>query len=206
MCELLELCVPLCVCMIRTCQFGLMGLACIFDMIDKCCIKPCCPNCCREKKKAISQEDVRDDMVDGAWGEPDSQPKPQSNSLLVPPSIDESSRENKPNMDVGWNDSPRQQEQNQMISGWDSTTLNLEQPCSNERISPSNSTATDLVAPTAPLVSENTSLHQTNASETDILVVHAPNIQSSVNYTPESFRPLTPPPTYEESQSHGIDS
>jgi len=67
--------------MIRTCQFGLLGLACIFDMIDNCCIKPCCPNCCREKKKAISQEDVRDDMVDGAWGEPDYQPKPQSNSL-----------------------------------------------------------------------------------------------------------------------------
>ena len=59
MCELLELCVPLCICMLRTFQFGLLGIGCIFHAIDECCIKPCCPNCCREKKKAISQEDVR---------------------------------------------------------------------------------------------------------------------------------------------------
>ena len=59
MCELLELCVPLCICMLRSLQFGLLGIGCIFHSIDECCIKPCCPNCCREKKKAISQEDVR---------------------------------------------------------------------------------------------------------------------------------------------------
>ena len=60
MCELLEVCVPICICMFRSCQFGLMGLMCIIQCFHECC-KGCCPECCEchEKQKAVSQEDVR---------------------------------------------------------------------------------------------------------------------------------------------------
>mgnify|MGYP001366170281 CR=1 FL=1 len=62
MCELLEVCVPLCVCMFRTCQFGMIF---IYGLITCCgeCIQECCPNCCNKclhkQQKPISVEDVR---------------------------------------------------------------------------------------------------------------------------------------------------
>jgi len=135
MCELLELCFPLCICVFRSCQFGLLGIMCIFNCIDECCIRPCCPNSCKKKQKAVSQEDVREDMVDSGWGEPQSKViKPSRSSyghMEIPPF-----RGHKPNMDQGWDDSPSNK--TRIIEpGWDSTPLNLEQPCSDERLSSS---------------------------------------------------------------------
>ena len=65
MCELLEVCVPLCICMFRTCQFGFMGIMCVLSCVSECCgrnCEKCCPGgCCdcHEKQQAVSQEDIR---------------------------------------------------------------------------------------------------------------------------------------------------
>jgi len=210
MCELLELCVPLCVCVLRTFQFGLLGIGCIFHAIDECCIKPCCPNCCREKKKAISQEDVRDDMVDAAWGESKPEDKKQSKPTVTQPySVQEipEYKPKKPNMDQGWNDSPALQEQLQIDSGWDNTPLNLEQPCSDERISSSNSQVPDRTVPNAPSISENTNiLPETSTNTSTVSTTILPNPESSVLYKQDSFRPSTPPPSYEASQRQDMDA
>ena len=62
MCELLEVCVPLCMCMFRTCQFGMIFIYGVIACIGEC-IQECCPNCCNKclhkQQKPISVEDVR---------------------------------------------------------------------------------------------------------------------------------------------------
>ena len=62
MCELLEVCVPLCMCMFRTCQFGMIFIYGLISCVGEC-IQECCPNCCNKclhtQQKPISVEDVR---------------------------------------------------------------------------------------------------------------------------------------------------
>jgi len=76
-------------------------------------------------------------MVDSAWGEPPSKDSKNKLSRLtygpmeIPPFRGNSSQ-NKPNLDQGWNDSPAHSTR-LPEPGWDSTPLNLEQPCSDER-------------------------------------------------------------------------
>lgn len=86
MCELLEICVPLCVCVFRSFQFGFYGLMCIVGIVGECCDK-CCPRCCdcHKMQKAVSQDDVRQmDTVDANWGEPSSSTKKQSTLTTQP--------------------------------------------------------------------------------------------------------------------------
>ena len=72
-------------------------------------------------------------MVDSGWGEQQSKIIKPSRSSYGPMEIPPF-RGNKPNMDQGWDDS--QSNKTRMIEpGWDSTPLNLEQPCSDERLS-----------------------------------------------------------------------
>ena len=81
-------------------------------------------------------------MVDAASGASKPEDKEQSKFMATQPYSAQEVPEDKlkkSNMDEGWNDSPARQEQLQIDSGWHNTQLNLEQPCSDERISSSNS-------------------------------------------------------------------
>lgn len=203
MCELLEVCVPICICMFRSCQFGLMGLMCIIQCFGECC-RGCCPQCCEchEKQKAVSQEDVRVDTVDGAWGENKNKNKNQSKPLVNQPSRGIPTSAPQHNMDSGWDDAPHNVEQSRMDEGWDNTPLNLDQPCIEGE--PTNSPSTNPVVsnepvPSAPVAPVPLHTMETSTTISSSVSTNIPPPEHMANYTSSDFIHPTAPPSYDES-------
>lgn len=213
MCELLEVCVPLCVCMFRTCQFGMIF---IYGLITCCgeCIQECCPNCCNKclhkQQKPISVEDVRKDTVDSAWNE--NRPKHnQQNAARIQQTSSSSASHtavisSEPKHDTmmgGWDDTPAAIAVSSLDAGWNGNQLNLEQPCTEEGQLPSTDTGCHLQSvPSAPPEGADQSNFRISSANTTFTNTVRPTQPSEAPATYDSggFRAPSPPPSYEASQ------
>lgn len=208
MCELLEVCVPLCVCMFRTCQFGMIF---IYGLITCCgeCIQECCPNCCNKclhkQQKPISVEDVRKDTVDSAWNENCPKHNQQNSAVIQQPSSSSvshtaiiSSEPKSNTMMGGWDDTPAANAVSSLDAGWNDNQLNLEQPCTEEAQLPSTETS----VPSAPLEgADQSNFMISSANTTSINTVRSNQpLEAPATYDSGGFRAPSPPPSYEASQ------
>jgi len=213
MCELLEVCVPLCMCMFRTCQFGMIFIYGLISCVGEC-IQECCPNCCNKclhkQQKLISVEDLRKDTVDSAWNENRPKHNQQNSAVIQQPSSSTvshtaiiSSEPKNNTMMGGWDDTPAANAVSSLDAGWNDNQLNLEQPCTEEAQLPSTETECHPQSvPSAPLEGADLSNFViSSANTTSINTVRSTQpSEAPATYDSGGFRAPSPPPSYEASQ------